>query len=432
MKTGSFMRSLALVLMVVGFTSMPGKASVRPMLQDTVFTTFSGTVINDETRDPIVFVNVYLIGSSLGTVTNAEGEFILKVPLSEMNGKVRFSYLGYQNVDIALATLNPEDNIIRLRPTAVNLEEVTIRTEDPVQLIRIAQNNVRRNYATNPQRLVGFYRETVKENRNYVVVAEAVLDVFKASYGNDFQLDRVSIFRGRKSGEVKKMDTINFKLQGGPKTSFLLDLVKNPGGILAEDYIEYYDFWFAGFEIIDDRNNYVIGFDQRNDVDMSLYKGKIYIDAKNMAFSRFEFELSDKEIETAASELVRKKPMDLKIEVISGNYLVNYRMVNNTWYINHVRSDLVFETQWKKKRHNATYVTTLEMAVTDRDSMNVEKSRYRSQVRTNDILADDVSYYEDEDFWGDYNYIKPDESIESVIRRLSRKLRWETLDEIDE
>ncbi|MBN2481081.1 MAG: carboxypeptidase-like regulatory domain-containing protein [Bacteroidales bacterium] len=432
MKTRDFIKVMALMLVVLVFTTMPGKALRTPMLQDTVFTTFSGRVINDGTRDPIVFANVYLIGSSLGTVTNADGDFILKVPLSELNSTVRFSYLGYQNEDIAIRNLNAENNVIRLRPTTVNLEEVTIRTEDPVQLIRMAQNNIRTNFSTAPQRLVGFYRETIKENRNYVVVAEAVLDVFKASYGNDFQLDRVSIFRGRKSGEVKKMDTINFKLQGGPRTSFLLDLVKNPGGILAQDYLEYYDFWFAGFATIEDRNNYVIGFDQRDDANLSLYKGKIYIDAKNMAFSRFEFALSDKEIETAANELVRKKPMDLKIDVISGNYLVNYRMVNNTWYINHVRSELIFETQWKKKRHNATYVTTLEMAVTDRDSMNVEKSRYRNQVRTNDILADDVTYYEDENFWGDYNYIKPDESIESVINRLNRRLRWETLDEIDE
>ena len=52
-------------------------------------------------------------------------------------------------------------------------------------------------------------------------------------------------------------------------------------------------------------------------------------------------------------------------------------------------------------------------------------------IRAIDILAEDVTFYQDEDFWGDYNYIKPDESIESVIRRMNRRLQWESLDEID-
>ena len=145
-----------------------------------------------------------------------------------------------------------------------------------------------------------------------------------------------------------------------------------------------------------------------------------------------EFSLSDKKIENADNGLVRKKPMDLKVDVQSANYVVNYRIINNRWYLNHVRSELIFDTHWKKKRFDATYVTTLEMAVTDRDSMNVEKSRYRKQAKTNDILADDVSYYQDENFWGDYNFILPDESIESVIKKLNRRLKWETLDEEDE
>lgn len=417
---------LALTVSRAG-ASAPASSGLQ---QDTLPRTYSGRVLDAETKDPVVFANVYLIGSSLGTVTNAEGEFILKIPYSELNRRLGFSYLGYQNYEIALSELKPENNVIRLNPSVVELDVATIRITDPMQLLTMAMNNVRYNFAPQPERFVGFYRETVKENRNYVMVAEAVLDVYKASYRNDFDFDRVAIYKGRKSGEVTKMDTVNFKLQGGPKTSFILDLVKNPGGILSEDYIEYYDFWFSGFATIDDRNNYVIEFDQKDGVDLSLYKGKIYIDAGNMAFSRFEFSLSDKKIETASNELVRKKPMDMRVNVLNANYMVNYRITNQKWYLNHVRSELTFETIWKKKRFNATYVTTLEMAVTDRDSMDVSKSRYRRvQSTTSDILADEVSYYQDENFWGEYNYIKPEEPIESVIKRLNRRLLWETLDE---
>jgi hypothetical protein len=276
---------------------------------------------------------------------------------------------------------------------------------------------------------VGFYRETIKQNRNYVAVAEAVLDVYKSSYSSMVDNDRVKIYKGRKSEDVKKMDTLMFKLQGGPRTSFLLDVVKNPGEILSEDYFGNYNYTFAGFAIIDGRNNYVIVFDQKENVDLPLYKGKIFLDTKNLAFARIEFSYSDKALVIADNELVRKKPMDLKVDVLAANYLINYRVLDEKWYLNHVRSELVFKCIWKKKRYNSTYTAALEMAVTDRNTTNINKAKYKDQTKMTDIFADQVNNDKDGNYWGEYNTIKPEESIESVINKLSRKLKWQAIDE---
>jgi hypothetical protein len=120
--------------------------------------------------------------------------------------------------------------------------------------------------------------------------------------------------------------------------------------------------------------------------------------------------------------------MDLKIDVLAADYMINYRVIDEKWYLNHVRSELVFKCNWKKKRYNATYTAALEMAVTDRNTDNINKSRYRDQAKQTDILADKVTAYKDENFWGDYNYIKPEESIESIIHKLNKKLRWESIE----
>ena len=53
---------------------------------------------------------------------------------------------------------------------------------------------------------------------------------------------------------------------------------------------------------------------------LPLYKGTIYLDTKNMAFSRIDFSFSDKALVIADNELVRKKPMDLKIDVLGADY----------------------------------------------------------------------------------------------------------------
>lgn len=425
-------RGLAMMLVIFTITAMQANASVfshSRAAKDTTFRTFTGKVIDVATKKPIEYANVYLLGSSLGTVTNAEGEFVLKVPVTELSRKVGFSYLGYQNMVLQLADMKAKDNVIKMSTSAVSLDEVVIRTDDPLDLLNMAFRKIPENYKSDPEMLIGFYRETVKQNKSYVAVAEAVLDVYKSSYSSVIDNDRVQIYKGRKSQDVKKMDTLMFKLQGGPRTSFLLDVVKNPGELLSEDYLQNYNFRFAGFATIDGRDNYVIEFDQKQNVELPLYKGRIYLDTKNMAFSRLEFSLSQKALVLASSDLVRKKPMDLKVDVLGADYLVNYRVLNNKWYLNHVKTELTFRCNWKKKRYNSTYTTALEMAVTDRDTININKSRYKDQSKQTDIFADKVNSYKDENYWGEYNYIKPDESIESVINKLNRKLKWKAIGE---
>ena len=73
-----------------------------------------------------------------------------------------------------------------------------------------------------------------RRDRNYVSISEAVIDVYKGGYANEYQVDQVKLFKGRKSADVEKMDTVLFKVQGGPNTTILLDVVKNPYILLSE------------------------------------------------------------------------------------------------------------------------------------------------------------------------------------------------------
>jgi hypothetical protein len=50
------------------------------------------------------------------------------------------------------------------------------------------------------------------------------------------------IIQGRKSGNVKKADTLLVKLQGGPHVSMLLDVVKNPELIISSGDSKFLQF----------------------------------------------------------------------------------------------------------------------------------------------------------------------------------------------
>jgi len=406
-------------IMLSGADSFGGKSGIYDSVP---YYTYSGKILDSETKDPVAFANVYLEGSSIGTVSNLDGEFILKVHLDRGEEKISISFVGYKTQELALEELNNMKNTIILVADPIPIQEVIIKTGDPLELLRKAIARINENYTENPEMLTGFYRETIKQNRHYVAVSEAVLDIYKSSYKNYFDSDRIKIFKGRKSQDVKKMDTILFKLQGGPKTSLLLDIVKNPSTLLSEDFFKYYNYKLNGIVNIDNRETYVIEFNQKSNVDLPLYQGKIYLDVKNLAIARLDFRISDKALSQADNELVRKKPVSMKVDVEDARYLANYRAINGKWHLNHIRAEAKFKCKWDKKLFRSVYSTMLEMAITDRDTSNISKFKLRESERISDVFIDQVNYFQDEDYWGEYNVIKPDESIEMAIQRLGRKL----------
>ncbi|MCK5134753.1 MAG: carboxypeptidase-like regulatory domain-containing protein [Bacteroidales bacterium] len=398
--------------------------STASVFQDTAaYLSIQGRIVDDLTGNPVVFANVYLAGSNIGTVSNSDGEFIVKIPLFIENISLVISNIGYRNIELSMDELDPENNLIKLEPIPIPLEEVTIIHMNARELLIAAIEKIPDNYSRNPVMVTSFYRESIRQNRKYVAVSEGVLDGYKASYSHVTDMDRVKIFKGRKSSDVRKMDTIVLKLQGGPQSIFQLDLVKNPAELLEREMMEYYQYEIHGIVSIDDRQAYVISFDQLPQIDVPLYTGKYYIGVNNLAFMGAEFRLSEKMIDKASQYMVKRKPPGLRVDIEKANYLVKYRISNGQWYLAYVRSELILGIKWKKKLFRSRYTSLAEMAVTNIDPENITRYKFRETTKSSDIFVDQVSDFEDSDFWGEYNIIQPEESIQAAIERIGRKLK---------
>ena len=398
--------------------------TIASTLQDsTSYHPIQGRIVDVRTGNPIIFANIYLVGTNIGTVSNSEGDFIVKIPFFIENKTIVISSIGYKNIEFSIDQLDPENNLIELEPNPIPIEEVTIINMDARELLNRALRKIPDNYSKEPVMVTSFYRETIKQNRNYVAVSEAVLDSYKGSYKSIADMDRVKIFKGRKSTDVKKMDTVLVKLQGGPRTMFILDIVKNPLELFDDEAMAYYIYQMGGIVSIDDRQAYVIDFNQLDHIDFPLYAGKFYIGVEDLGIMGAEFRISQSKIENASQYLVRKKPAGMRIEILNASYLVSYRFNDGKWYLNHVRTEIIMSVRWKKKLFKSTYTVTSEMAVTDIDPDNITKYKFRESARRNDIFVEKLSDFEDPDFWGEYNIIQPEESILTAIERISRKLK---------
>ena len=76
------------------------------------FNQYEGEIVDAQSDKPLVFATIMVEGTNISTVTNTEGDFILKVPKDIEDGLVSFSFLGYTTKKLSLSELKPEGNTI--------------------------------------------------------------------------------------------------------------------------------------------------------------------------------------------------------------------------------------------------------------------------------------------------------------------------------
>jgi hypothetical protein len=426
--------AIVTMLVIMSSSVLAGNLSEKKRADQQTYLTIKGKVVDDETGAPLVFATVAVRESNVAIVTNIDGEFTLKIGESLQSKDLEITYLGYKNKVVPINSLrdNGYKNMISMESAPIPIKEIVVKPLDPEEIVKEAISKIGKNYENVPNLMTAFYRETIRKNRTYVSIGEAVVEVFKAPYSNDMRFDGARIYKGRKSSDVEKMDTVLFKLQGGPVSVIQLDIAKNTEAVLTMDAMKYYNYTIGTIIEIDGKPHYGIDFIQKPSVDMPLFMGTLYIDMENYALTEaeFGFNLSDKD--AASSIFIRKKPLGMEVTPEIATYRTKYREQNGKWYFSYSRAEVKFKVNWKRKLFNTFYTTMSEIAVTDRTADEVIKFTGKEKIRYSDVFSEQVTAFSDPDFWGDYNVIEPDQSIESAIRKLSKKLKFSDREDLEQ
>ena len=398
--------------------------SFSAMAQSTNFKEYSGEVLDDQTKNPLVFATLTLEGSNVSTITNTEGEFSLKVPDSNKGTNVIVSFLGYKTLTLPLIQFKLGNNQIYMTESVTQLSEVNINVpKDAEALVRETLGKRGENYINNPTVMTAFYRETIKKRKKNVSLSEAVVNIYKTPYSSNKQ-DAVKLFKARKSTDYDKLDTVALKLQGGPFNALFVDMVKYPDYIFNDESIGYYNFSFDGSTRVNNKLIYVVKFDQKPEIIDPLFTGKLYIDAENKILTSAIYSLNITDRDLAARMFVRKKPRNAEVWPTEVAYRVDYREKNGKWYYGYSNVLLEFKVDWDKRLFNSVYSMSCEMAITDwEDNIQNSSPKSRERMKSDIILSDEAIGFADPDFWGEYNIIEPEKSIESAIKKIQRQLR---------
>lgn len=424
-KSTSISRSLMLMtLCLFVFTSASTASNLSKKAQETdtlSYISVKGVILDEENNEPLVFANVALEGTNIATVTNSEGAFGLKIPKDNAQQNIQVSYIGYKGKTIALKDLKSNKNKIKLELLTVSLDAINVFPKDANLLIRAVLNRRSENYVQDESLMTAFYRETIKNRRKYASLSEAVVEVYKQGYDND-RYDAVRLLKGRKSADYSKLDTLLFKLQGGPYSTLMLDIMKNPYMILSEDVISDYVFKIANVTRENDRLLYVLEFEQQEWIDEPMFYGKLYIDSEKLAIVSANYMVNTEDKAAVGRMFIKRKPAGAVVYPTEANYLVTYRETNGKWMYAYSRGEITFKVKWKKRLFNSVYHTGIEMAITDWEKTTQKRFKGSDRMKMNVVMSDAEYGFADKNFWGAYNVIEPEKSINSAIKKIQKNL----------
>ncbi len=387
------------------------------------FTEFKGSVIDSKSKIPLAFATLNVNETNISTVTNSDGEFLLKVPNTLVEQNITISFLGYQTKIVPLSNLNGDDIQILLEESVMELTEVKINApKDARTLVRTALSKKGEHYINEEMVMTAFYRETIKKRRRDASLSEALVEIYREPYSST-KTDKIKLIKARKSTDYNRLDTLAVKLQGGPFSALYADMIKYPQYIFPDNNLVNYEFSFDKPTEINDRSVYVVKFKQLPGLIDPLYYGKLYIDAETFSLISAIYNMNVENREMAAEMFVKKKPNKVKVYPTEAAYRVDYRIKDGKWFYGYSNIQLTIKVNWKGRLFNSVYTLNSEMAITDWEKSLDEGFTRKETLRPSMILSDEASGFSDPTFWGEYNIIEPEKSIESAIEKINKQMQ---------
>ena len=376
-----------------------------------------GQVLDADTRQPVPNAQVGIAHNRLGTSTNADGRFALRVPAAYQGTDLAVALLGYQRYQQVLPPLPGPELVISLKISPAALGTVTV-TASATGLIREAVRRIPRNYPVQPTQLTGFYRESDEEaaSGRYDYLAEGLLRVYKPGYQHPAQAGYVQVLQARRV-ELRRRATTTADLarvnwMAGGLVPHRFDFVRARGEFISEKHFKDYQYGFSPQTTFEGRPVYVLTFGPRPGSDRASFAGQLYIDVQSYAFLGAEWHRTPAGI--AREHL-------LSFEASERAYRAYYQPFAGRYYLKSIWYNTLGRPLLGQVRHHlAEYLTT---AI---DTGRVAPPPYSERSQYTDIfLRNPVPY--DSAFWQSTTTLLPAAPLRRALLDQARERRADSL-----
>ncbi|SRX54747.1 carboxypeptidase-like regulatory domain-containing protein [Aequorivita sp. CIP111184] len=442
-------------------------------------TELKGKVADFLTYGPIESASVYIENTTIGSITNADGNFVLKVPQEHLKDTLVISSIGYKSFKVVISEFENGSDIF-LEEDVASLDEVVI-ISDPRPttgngIVQKAIEKLPKNLPEQPYLQKGFLRHKERNKKEYKWLIESAITLYDSSYASGAKNNlKINVDETRKSYDLRDVDSLftfsaYLKSMGSKagnlnrnsiKTSSLieaikwndsrvnglenlfkgkLNLVRNSnamGSLLGKNILEKHQFNLDTILVDNGRKIYKIKISKGADFvglnTANIYnegfepKGWIYIYYDNYAIKKVEYEL------VAASDVQKKRSKSLFDTQTIHKLIMTYIEYNGKMYPNYIyyetpklvntgdrSSDRVkTEAEPGFDKDEQYYYTIQEILFSD---IIQDPELIKQELQQNDWSADIFStkpYHED--FWKNYNVLLESKEEEKLIQDLSKR-----------
>lgn len=369
----------------------------------------SAKVVDKETKEPLIFATVGILGKPIGTITNMQGDFDFYIPAEYRNNNLVISILGYNNYEAPVWTLlDIKSFVIEMEKSTTVLQEVVV-TDSLAggEILHIALSRIEQNYPMTPHLVAGFYRDIKKIGGEYISLLEAAVKIYDEDYKtprNKFKLrERVALLEVRRSLGYSNKFTAYFD-----EDNLLEDL-------LLHNNVRYRQFpeEEAFFESLErEKDSYYNGHEIFVVSHRKEYKLVIYIDKKTYGIVHLEYENNQQEIIGKKRGLVSK--------FVNLKRVIDFKEYDQKMYLNFLAVDS--KINWyDAKTNELKFETELhqQLLINDINPVPEERIGTTEKMRSYGLQYQDLPY--NKKFWENYNVIKESPLDRKIIEDLEKE-----------
>ena len=162
--------------------------------------------------DPIESASVYIKTTAIGTITNADGKFALRIPRENATDTLVVSSIGYSTEKIPLDQFDASEPIYLVEEVA-SLDEVVLEAEErPKTGNEIVLKAIEKLPLTMPDSSYiqkGFLRHKERNKKEFKWLIESAISVYDSSYNVSANTHlKINVDQMRKSYDLRDIDSL--------------------------------------------------------------------------------------------------------------------------------------------------------------------------------------------------------------------------------
>ena len=108
----------------------------------------SGIVLSSETNLPIEFINVGVVNSTVGTITDSQGTFKLSIPKEFLDNEIKIKSIEYETKTFKISQLTQIENKIYLNPVYHKIDEIIIQNDKNISFKELGSKSTSEKLVT--------------------------------------------------------------------------------------------------------------------------------------------------------------------------------------------------------------------------------------------------------------------------------------------